>query len=292
VTIGAKDSSDVWQPAFNLAYGLETIDGLKMLYPWFFHEYWRQVIWPIYEGAKDPLTRGFMDRYGSRMFAFSRGNVDQTIVRPLPYNLDLLSLANVRYIISNRRIDDSRLELLPTVYSQAQFDRWTQASLWGKARGVLAEKDYIAERIMIYENTQALERVFFTTGHRVFSRKTDLYSALQTNNLDTLRRTVYLNQEDVGLLADNNKMIRADATVSLLDYGLEECRASVRSSQNGWVVFTNTLSTFWRCRVDGKEQPVVAAYGTFMAVQVAAGDHIVEFLYEPPYRNWVRFFYP
>ncbi|SRR5579871_1258353 len=49
----------------------------------------------------------------------------------------------------------------------------------------------------------------------------------------------------------------------------------------GYVVFNESYAPGWHAWVDGSPQPILRAYGLFMAVAVESGDHQVEFRYEP-----------
>jgi len=50
----------------------------------------------------------------------------------------------------------------------------------------------------------------------------------------------------------------------------------------GFVVFNETYAPGWRAWVDGKPEPLLRAYGLFMAVGIAAGgNHQLDFRYEP-----------
>jgi hypothetical protein len=53
-------------------------------------------------------------------------------------------------------------------------------------------------------------------------------------------------------------------------------------SAPGYVVFNETYAPGWHAWVDGKPEPILRAYGLFMAVPVSQlGNHQVEFRYEP-----------
>jgi len=101
-----------------------------------------------------------MDVSGSRMFLFPPGPTE-TISGP-PYNLDLLSLANVGYLISQKPLDDVRLQLLPQVYTAEKYQKWLKLDLPGKVHGILTS-DYLGERLFVYENPLVLQR-FFMVG--------------------------------------------------------------------------------------------------------------------------------
>jgi len=52
-------------------------------------------------------------------------------------------------------------------------------------------------------------------------------------------------------------------------------------SNPGFIAFNETYAPGWHAWVDGSPQPILRAYGLFMAVAVEAGSHQVEFRYEP-----------
>jgi hypothetical protein len=54
-----------------------------------------------------------------------------------------------------------------------------------------------------------------------------------------------------------------------------------RAHRPGFVVFNESYTPGWHAWVDGTPQPIFRAYGLFMAVAVEAGDHQVDFRYEP-----------
>ena len=49
----------------------------------------------------------------------------------------------------------------------------------------------------------------------------------------------------------------------------------------GYLVFSDAMYPGWRARVDGQEVEIWTADILFRAVQLEAGDHLVEFTFEP-----------
>jgi hypothetical protein len=62
----------------------------------------------------------------------------------------------------------------------------------------------------------------------------------------------------------------------------EEVRVRVSSGGGGWLVVPDGFAPGWRATIDGKREPIVAAFGAFRAVQIPAGDTDVTFRYDPP----------
>lgn len=283
VTVGAKDSTMVWQPAFNLAYGLETVDGFKMIYSGRFHEFWRLVVAPAYKASKNNLTRGFMDRYGSRMFLFPPEKDPEIL--PAAYNHVLLSLANVGYFIADKPVDDPRLELLPRVYTREMIEQWERKPIVKKIAGLLQD-DYLGEPLYIYRNRDVFPRIFAVDKVRFFANDMDLLDALGDASISELRSTVFL--VDKGMVELGQQSVAGVDEVDVLSYSLERIRVRSQSKKGHWLVLTNTYSPFWKCRINGEEYPLVAAYHAFMAVHVPRGVNEVEFVYSPPYTSWIK----
>lgn len=58
-------------------------------------------------------------------------------------------------------------------------------------------------------------------------------------------------------------------------------RLQVSSEQNGWLVAANTWYPGWIVQIDGQKTPLLRANYLFQAVQIPAGIHQVEFIYQP-----------
>lgn len=289
VTCGAAHLPETWQPAFNIAYGLETADGFKNIYPWRYHQFWRQVVDGAYQASDDNMTRGFMDVSGYRMFLFPREAWEPESPAPR-YSLPLLSLANVGYFISQAPLKDPALRLLPAAYPRERFEQWARRPVWGKIRGLFAG-DYLGERLYVYANPEVFPRFFSVPRLRVFPHAPALLEALRTARRDELASAVFCTTADVPAGVD----AAADGgtgTVRVAACGLEGAELDVDYAAPGFLVFSGTYARFWVCRLDGQAIPVFPAYHALMAVSVPAGRHTVRWSYEPPYAGWVRALFP
>jgi hypothetical protein len=87
---------------------------------------------------------------------------------------------------------------------------------------------------------------------------------------------------------------RADAasepalgSVDVVDFGSNKIRlrAIVEGSQPAWLIYADAWHPGWQARIDGKSTPISRANLAFKSVRVAPGEHTIEFVYAPAWRN-------
>ncbi len=71
------------------------------------------------------------------------------------------------------------------------------------------------------------------------------------------------------------------ALINLNQNGNGIIRLQVSTEQNGWLVAANTWYPGWIAQIDGQRTPLLRANYLFQAVQIPAGIHQVEFIYQP-----------
>ncbi|MCX6842146.1 MAG: DUF6044 family protein [candidate division WOR-3 bacterium] len=250
--VGTVFPSTTLAPLFALPSGLETVDGYFNIYPLRYHLYWRKVIDGV--RVRSSLVRHSFDNWGQRLHLF--GEQMETTHRPgfsfaEAFDLNLLSLAGCRYFFSEYEIADCRLREL---------------KLGGK--------------LYVYENPQALPRFFLVSQSRVFEDSVELLDSLAASPVDVLRRTVFLESHRMPLPVDSGTA-PAQGTVTIDRYASDRVSLTVDCLSPMILVITNNWSKFWKCEVDGHEQPVFPADFTFQCVSVAAGRHAVQLSYEP-----------
>jgi hypothetical protein len=72
-----------------------------------------------------------------------------------------------------------------------------------------------------------------------------------------------------------------DATADIATYEDRRVLVGVHTPSSGLLVLADANYPGWRAYVDGSETPILTADSIFRAVRVPAGDHLVEFTYEP-----------
>lgn len=144
--------------SYPLAYGLYSVDTYLTLYPKSYHTFWSKVIENILETSK--LHHDDFIYWGNRIYLY--GPLDfyssESIDFQKYYNLDLLSEANVRYVISAKPISDSQLILMPSDYRN-NISKWGDIVIFEKLKIFLSGK-YFGPSLYVYENKKALPRFY------------------------------------------------------------------------------------------------------------------------------------
>lgn len=277
VRVATAGAFHAFHPMYNLAHGLECADGYAVLYPQRYQRYWRDVLAPLL--ARDPNFGGHFVAWGSRAYLFHSQVADQESRADIPfadwYNLDLLSLANVRYIVSRKPVTDPRLTPVPPAWDEARRDAWAALPPARKLRDYAAGT-HPGSRAFVYENNAALPRCFFTPGARAFPDVEALHRELASRPLAELSRTAFLLAAEGDVPPDAPP---ASATVTMGPYAPAEFEVTADAGAAGWLVCSNTLQPGWRCEIDGKPAPIRSAYGAFMAVRLEPGVHRVRWTY-------------
>ncbi len=153
------------KPSYALANGLNTVDTYLTLYPVAYHKFWGNV---IKDRISDDRSRfqDFME-WGNRVYLYGPDNFQSLdkIEFSKYYNLNLLSLANVKYIISAKPVDDANLILMPSSYRE-EIAKWSTWPVTNKIQHFLMGNFY-GRPIYIYENLKAAPRFYFATNEGV-----------------------------------------------------------------------------------------------------------------------------
>lgn len=153
------------RPSYALAHGLETVDTYITLYPQTYHQYWSKV---ISNRIKDDKSKydDFVG-WGNRIYLYGPKNYNdlESIKFNDYYNLDLLSLINVKYIISQKPVSDPSLELLPSTYRE-KLTGWDELNKFQKLK-IFLKGQYFGPSLYIYENKKALPRLFAIEGNQI-----------------------------------------------------------------------------------------------------------------------------
>lgn len=144
--------------SYPLAYGLNSVDTYLTLYPENYHSFWYKVIEKRI--ANDKLRYDDFVKWGNRIYLYGPQNFYQLekIKFSDYYNLDLLSLANVKYVLSQKPVEDPSLVLLHSEYRE-KLKNWDKYSKLQKL-AIFLKGEYYGPPIYIYENEKVYPRFF------------------------------------------------------------------------------------------------------------------------------------
>jgi hypothetical protein len=248
-------------PDFAQAYGLETADGYVVMYPESYQRFWGAVTAPALR--VDTAWRQYYYQSASRAYL-----ILPRTGKPLPpvtdiktlCNAALLSLDNVRYLISPVRLTGPGLTLTS---AEPHGSPWP---------------------LYVYENTAWLPRFFLTGGVRSFPDQAGMLAAMSNASLAQLRGTAFLLAHDAAALPS---LSSGPGAVALDSYLADDSTLTVTAPADQLLVCTSNYSRFWHAYVDGHERPVRRVDETFLGVMVPAGTHHVELRYQAPYAGLV-----
>jgi hypothetical protein len=262
-------------PAASSVYGLESADGYVSVYFRRYQKYWEQVIWQLLQSEPDYSS---FSSWGHRVYIFKG-----------IYDLKLLSLANVRFIISDYPLDDKELVLLPF----GSFNREEQLALQSKRDKNLLKAVFEGYRFpnyptFIYENPQVFPRIFLVDNFKYFEKTEELLTALRCASYADLRSTVYLEKGDSNF-SSLNKLDKKRGSIEIESHTSDKIILKVKNPQNSILVITNNFSPYWKATIDGIETKLFPVDHTFQGIYVSGGEHKIKIEYSPPYAIHLSF---
>lgn len=142
-------------------------------------------------------------------------------------------------------------------------------------------------RIELMENGAALERAFIVHGYVTAPDDTAAVGMLKDASFNPAKTAVLDREPDPKPAAPIAPA--AVSRVEKLNYGAKNIAITADLAAPGIVTLSENMVPYWTARIDGKEVPVLRAYGTFMAVAAPAGKHEIVFAFRSgPYETGKR----
>lgn len=264
--------------AYANAYGLETVDGYINLYPKSYQRFWGKILEPLTE--EDNRIHLYFHRWGSRIYLFRPKEAGGEILFRRYYRLNLLSLANTKYIISRLPLIDDDLIAIHTPKKA-----WT--ALLSSKKELLALKENTQGRhlIYLYENRTCMPRFYVAGKIRIFQDPRHLLDEMGSSPVGTLRSTAFVEEKDLKKIK-TSALGYGEARVTIERYSPDQIELTVQIDGGGVLVASNSYSPFWKCRVDGTSRDLFRVDSTFWGLAVGRNDRKILFSYEPPYRGF------
>jgi hypothetical protein len=267
VTVEVKGGPEMAN--FPATYGLETADGYHNMYSARYKRFWRAVIEPSL--GLDPQRQTWFDNFGH----FATLEIPEDAPQPLDlskyFRIDLLSLANVRIVLSPVELTGLALEhkaqeaVKERADLPARIMRRLDLSLYGRD-------------INVYRNNEALPRFRVVGNTRVYPTSDALLADIGHLSLETLASTVLLDAADA---VDVSGVGPGPGEVTLTEYRPDTFSLHTMTSSRQILVVASNYYPAWQCRIDGKPSRVFPVYETFFGAVVDEGTHDVTCAYMP-----------
>jgi len=167
---------------------------------------------------------------------------------PAAGRVNLLRAVNVRYVVSFRPIE---------------------------AKGLKLSRQFPEHFSWLYEIAAPLPRAYIA-GSSIYEPQTaKTLRMLSSAEFDPLRQVI-LNER---ITTESDRPHAGVAQIARYENETVLIKASL--STPGILVLTDSYYPGWKVFVDGKEKKILQANHFFRGVELAAGDHVVEFEYEP-----------
>lgn len=162
-------------------------------------------------------------------------------------NLNLLSLLNVKYILSTQELSYPQLNL---VYNDAKMN--------------------------IYQNKEVLPRAFFV--EKVEITEEDVLSKVIDPQFD-FKNNLILEQPISDKIESN--ALEIQNTVDIITYSTNKVLLKANVQKANFLVLTDVFFPGWKTFVDGQETKIYKADYIFRSIFLEKGEHTVEFVYDP-----------
>lgn len=126
----------------------------------------------------------------------------------------------------------------------------------------------------VFENLNAVPRVFLASDYKVAPTKNDFEKTLFSDEFDP-SNTIILNKDLKQSLG------KEEGFVKLISYGGQNIKISTSSKSNKLLFISDTYYPGWKVSIDGRKTEILRANYAFRAVFVPAGGHMVEFVFSP-----------
>jgi hypothetical protein len=309
------------QPAYAYAQGLETADGWANIYPAIYRDLWLRVLEPTLsqlphvKQVLDPEVGKPQDNYiflGFDLTQFHMGllpneNLQSEITKGFDlhtrFNLNLLRILNVKYILSEYPLRDPGIRL---VHSPAEWPVFAKHRYY--ATGLITERKYFTsakEPPTFPKYIQPLYDYWVSNKQKLKGKDIFIYELKNTfprfryvNNIiveptgkAVLDRLVTLKVSDhmVSAVVEKKDIIDLNIPVGgykqgkikLIKYSSDILTLEATVSGNSFLVIANTWNPYWRVEVDGKQRKLIRVNHAQFGLPLFVGEKKIRLYYAP-----------
>ncbi len=232
-------TSEILTPNLNMLYGLQIIDGFDAI---------------MSQRKARVLSElgGSHAGLGSKLIE-KKISLDKKIEEFLS-KANLLDMQNTKYIISAYQLPGDRLNLVSKIDV-------TQYKI----------------PLYIYENPQALPRIYFTQQVQFIDiNDIENINLLLNPDIDFHQLTfIECPQCEKQQIKENTF---PEINIEAYQAGL--LRLKTKTNQSQWLIFSESNLPTWQATIDGQITEIYTANYLYQAIEVPAGQHLIEFKYQ------------
>ena len=219
------------------------------------------------------------------------------------FNLNLLRMLNVRYLLSQYPLQGSGLKL---VHAADPWPTWPEyrdrntglvvgerhppeMTIQHSLRWLQPFWDYFqfnrrklqGKDVFVYELAGSMERFRLIHNLEIKANGKAVLDRLSSMDLAALSSTAVLESRDAAEI----KYLRglAGGTVKVIVYDPDNIELEVFTSGDAFLVMASTWSPYWTAEVDRRMVPLIRTNHAQYGLQLGAGTHTIKLAYRPPY---------
>jgi len=175
---------------------------------------------------------------------------------PFQIALPLISMTNIRYIISKWPIKEEEIRLVHT-----------------------------EDELFLYENPNFFARAFFVENFKVIEDRKEVLKYIFSKSFDPEKEVVLeemvSNKQEAGGRIQNTEYRIQNTESKIIRYEPNKVVIDVKTPNDGFVFLSDTYYPGWKATIDGKKTRLYRANYCFRAVKVEKGDHLIEMRFLP-----------
>ena len=290
---------------------IEVLGGYENLFSKDFGKFYLKTIEP---SKKDYNERFIKKHVEKKMYEQAKINDDPVISNYVYYNLksnenfskivnvNLLSLANVKYIVTSKKINSSRYKLkfetpnnnkenlneigmsllnyvIPYLKKNYIFNKLFNPS-YSYSLNVLEQNIltlFLGRKLYIYQNSEYLKRFRVVDNFEIVDEKL-IFNRLGLSSFEDLKNKVFITKKLD--FSNQNKDKKLLYNINVLRYtpNLIELKGNV--NKDSILVISNNFSRKWKATLNQLKSPIFKVNGTFIGLIIPKGDFILNFHYQ------------
>jgi len=194
----------------------------------------------------------------------------------------LLDMIGVKYYASSINIELQDGDALKKVYTYKIQDKDLNMFIDKDANPIAAGTEFF-----VYENKNVFPKAFFVKKLKMVDEEEMSDSVFVNIDFEkeaivTIPKEDLINREK----AQKQYSVPLDSSIELIDYTSSKIKIQTKSTEKGFMVFSDTYYPGWVSYVDKNKQNIIKTNLYLRGIFLDEGEHIIEFVYKP-YRMYL-----